>query len=478
MKKCYLLSALLLFNFISVLSAQIYDMNDISQIKSVMDVSSYEVTYYEDYDSYEEVTYLNIENHWYGFDLLEEAIVENKPEAVEIILRNLDSNYDFLGKRNRSNIKDYRVIDLAKNYGSKTVRYMVYDAAIEQLFGSYSIYDYVNELLDDNESFLEYTFSKKNEFINEHCFDNDLLYTTIEKANIPCLEFLADNVFDFSKIKIFEEIYIHYTFEKTVTFEAKKQVFDILLENGANIDILPNLSKSDLEYFFKDFKDMDYLILMLENGMPVDLVKDTCLLTVLDYYSDLIADEKGAYIVSMLIQKGANVHYIDKDSGKSVLYNACDKNHKDAVIIRMILEAGATTKLTFKQKFNGCYPANQIFWAGNYEGLKALKEYGLKLNNKKYLLRASDSPRDSVECLELVLSDYKNIKKAVNKKVYGKNLFWHAAWRGNVAIMKYLTEHGAKVNSCNLKARQELWLILKDLFLIATTVLNINLTEF
>lgn len=409
-----------------------------------MDVSAYKNVYY-DYDS--SYTRITLEaNSVYELDLLGKAIVEKNVKAVEIILANLDDDYDFIQERETSEIGKYRTIVLAKKCGSEKIKNMIYEAASSINEKPYYEYSKFVELYDDYKDFLSYVLKKRQEKYDNNGYGDyidEFIKSILRYGNTKLLQMLFDQGLDASKVNLLEFIAKDKGFVQDVSYESKKATVELLLSNGTDINILPLYEEKYRLDFFNDFNDIDFLILMLEHGMPVDIVKEECLFKMLDYYSDFEADEKGVYAVSLLIKAGANVNYIGKSSGDSVLYKACWKDKKDGKLVRLLLENGATTKLKFRQRINSCIPVKEALWCGNYEAIKALKEYGLKLKGTRIMTHAATSPSDSVECMKFVLAENKNVNK---RDLFGRSAFWWAAWRGNAKIMKFLKEQGANIN--------------------------------
>lgn len=452
MKKSIVLATFLLSVCINSAFSFYPNEEDSKKLESIMDVSAYQKVYY-DYDS--SYTRITLEaNSVYEVDLLGKAIVEKNVKAVEIILANLDDDYDFIQERETSEIGKYRTIGLAKKCGSEKIKNMIYEAASSINEKPYYEYSIFVELYDDYKDFLSYVLKKRQENFDKNGYDDyidEFVKSIVRYGNTKLLQMLFDHGLAPSKVNLLEFIAKDKGFVQDVSYESKKATVELLLSNGTDINILPLYEEKYRLDFFNDFNDVDLLILLLENGMPIDLVKEECLCELLDYYSDFEADEKGLYLVSLLIKAGANVNYIEKSSGKSVLYKACWDDNKDGKLVRLLLENGATTKVKFRQRIKSCIPVHNVLWCGNYEALKALKEYGLKLKGKRIMSLAASSPSDSVECMKLVLEENKNINK---RNFLGESAFWWAAWRGNAKIMRFLKEQGADVNVRNYFKRQ------------------------
>lgn len=452
MKKSIVLATFLLSVCINSAFSFYPNEEDSKKLESIMDVSAYQKVCY-DYDS--SYTRITLEaNSVYELDLLGKAIVEKNVKAVEIILANLDDDYDFIQERETSEIGKYRTIGLAKKCGSEKIKNMIYEAASSINEKPYYEYSIFVELYDDYKDFLSYVLKKRQENFDKNGYDDyidEFVKSIVRYGNTKLLQMLFDQGLDASKVNLLEFIAKDKGFVQDVSYESKKATVELLLSNGTDINILPLYEEKYRLDFFNDFNDIDFLILMLENGMPIDLVKEECLCELLDHYSDFEANEKGVYLVSLLIKAGANVNYIEKSSGESVLYKACWQDKKDGKLVRLLLENGATTKVKFRQRIKSCIPVDEVLWCGNYEALKALKEYGLKLKGKRIMSLAASSPSDSVECMKLVLEENKNINK---RDLSGKSAFWWAAWRGNAKIMRFLKEQGADVNVRNYFKRQ------------------------
>lgn len=452
MKKSIVLATFLLSVCINSAFSFYLKEEDSKKLESIMDVSAYQKVYYDYDSSYTRIT-LDA-NSVYELDLLGKAIVEKNVKAVEIILANLDDDYDFIQERETSEIGKYRTIGLAKKCGSEKIKNMIYEAASSINEKPYYEYSIFVELYDDYKDFLSYVLKKRQENFDKNGYDDyidEFVKSIVRYGNTKLLQMLFDHGLAPSKVNLLEFIAKDKGFVQDVSYESKKATVELLLSNGTDINILPLYEEKYRLDFFNDFNDVDLLILLLENGMPIDLVKEECLCELLDYYSDFEADEKGLYLVSLLIKAGANVNYIEKSSGKSVLYKACWDDNKDGKLVRLLLENGATTKVKFRQRIKSCIPVHNVLWCGNYEALKALKEYGLKLKGKRIMSLAASSPSDSVECMKLVLEENKNINK---RNFLGESAFWWAAWRGNAKIMRFLKEQGADVNVRNYFKRQ------------------------
>ena len=403
-----------------------------------MDVSNFEDPYIE--------SYISFNSDRDELDIFCRAIVDRNPMAIEIILRNLDKSYDFFKEKENDRFLKFSVLGLAKNCGSEEVKNIVYNAASLKIENSYDLYSRLVELYDEYEDFVSFVIRKRNDGFYGSDYDanqDDLVKDSLKNGDVQILKLILDNGLDASKINLLEVIAKKKGFKKEIPYENKKETVELLLGKGADINILPLYESYERFEIFTDFDDIDFLNLMLEHGMPVDIVKEECLFKMLDYYSDFEADEKGVYAVSLLIKAGANVNYIGKSSGDSVLYKACWKDKKDGKLVRLLLENGATTKLKFRQRINSCIPVNEALWCGNYEAIKALKEYGLKLKGTRIMTHAATSPSDSVECMKFVLAENKNVNK---RDLFGRSAFWWAAWRGNAKIMKFLKEQGANIN--------------------------------
>ena len=452
MKKSIVLATFLLSVCINSAFSFYPNEEDSKKLESIMDVSAYQKVYY-DYDS--SYTRITLEaNSVYELDLLGKAIVEKNVKAVEIILANLDDDYDFIQERETSEIGKYRTIGLAKKCGSEKIKNMIYEAASSINEKPYYEYSIFVELYDDYKDFLSYVLKKRQENFDKNGYDDyidEFVKSIVRYGNTKLLQMLFDQGLDASKVNLLEFIAKDKGFVQDVSYESKKATVELLLSNGTDINILPLYEEKYRLDFFNDFNDVDLLILLLEHGMPIDLVKEECLCELLDHYSDFEANEKGVYLVSLLIKAGANVNYIEKSSGKSVLYKACWEDNKDGKLVKLLLENGATTKVKFRQRIKSCIPVHNVLWCGNYEALKALKEYGLKLKGKRIMSLAASSPSDSVECMKLVLEENKNINK---RNFLGESAFWWAAWRGNAKIMRFLKEQGADVNVRNYFKRQ------------------------
>lgn len=455
MKKTILLSTVILLSgLVPVFSDSIFSP-DADRLRKIIDVKDYEGYYYlrgEYDDVVKKIHYIDIYPEPYSHepDLLEKAIFEKNEEAVEIILPYLDSEYDFFEERYDDDIT-YNIISLARESGSERIKTMIYDAALPEIVDEYSFhYRLFKEQFDKNKNFLTYVLSKNTRGfkIGDNYGDNyyDLVICAVKEGNIPILEFLLENGLNPSEVNMFSYLAQNNGFYEETPYEAKKEVIDLLLAHGANIDFLPLCDEYDRYDFFSYMTDIDFQILMLERGMPIDLVKQDCLYYLLDHYSDFKVDEKGSYLVSLLINAGANVNYIDKSTGESVLYKACWKDNNEANIVKLLLENGATTKVTLRQRIKMKYPVEKALWVGNYEALKAMKEHGLKLKGRRTLYAAASSPSDSVECLKLVLEDNKKFDR---RDFFGETAFWQAAWRCNPKIMNYLKELGANINVQN-----------------------------
>lgn len=447
MKKTILISVIFsLLYLVPAFSNAIFSP-DADRLREIIDVMDYENYYYDDMGRMQ--SYIDIQPLYYSSntDLLVKAVSERNEEAVEIILPHLDEDYDFFKEIHNDKNATYNLISLARRSGSPRIRTMIYDAALPAVAGKYNYhYDVFVEQFDKNKDFLTYVLSKNTRSFKVDDNYDYLVTATIEKGNVPLLQFLLENGLNPSEVHLLSYLAQNGGFNEEISYETKKEIIDLLLAYGDSIDILPLCKENNRYDFFDDMKDVEFQILMLEKGMPIDLVKQDCLCSLLDHYSDFVADDNGCYLVSLLIKAGANVNYIEKSTGKSVLYKACWVDNEEANIVKLLLENGATTKVTFKQRITDKYPVVKALWTGNYEAIKAMKEHGLKLKGKRTLYAAASSPTDSVECLKLVLEDNKRFDK---RDFFGVTAFWWAAWRCNPKIMNYLKELGANINVKN-----------------------------
>ena len=224
---------------------------------------------------------------------------------------------------------------------------------------------------------VDYNYRGKNDELIKIFISHDAELNIKSKSGKPLLEFVIKgenidilNMIVSKGINIDEpfangDIPIAYLLSEWSYNDTKKQMAQLLINSGANINSSPkSLLKSSI-----DLKDVEITQLLINKGAdPNALINksDTPLFYILDKYSITTSD---VCIVKMLIKAGINVNQLNKDgeSGLILLVRNCGGDPNKIEIIDLLLKAGADP--TAKDKYG-----NDIFSMLKYSS-DGLKEY-------------------------------------------------------------------------------------------------------
>ncbi|MBV6881053.1 ankyrin repeat domain-containing protein [Epilithonimonas ginsengisoli] len=223
-----------------------------------------------------------------------------------------------------------------------------------------------------------------------------------------------------------------------------EEMAKFLLENNADatIDSKDSDGTSTLQWAIA-YEWNDVAQKMLEQNVDVNSSsKETGRNVLLDaLYSETISED----LISKIIEKGANINYINPKDGENALMMACRRDFSD--IAKMIFSKGGnvnsvsqsgTTPLSCASGKNSC----------STELMQFLIEKGAKINpNNKYgrtpLIEAVSS--NCIEKVKFLVEKGANVNQK-SDGAGGVSPLSEAVWETNFEITKYLVENGADVN--------------------------------
>lgn len=268
-----------------------------------------------------------------------------------------------------------------------------------------------------------------------------------------------------------------WTMLMVATFYNKEKIAELLLENKADINLqnkaghtalflaCANRSEEMVKFLLKkganvtiDSKDSDGTSTLqwaiayewndvsqklLEQNIDVNsFSKETGRSVLLDaLYSETISEE----VISKIIDKGANINYINPKDGENALIMACRRDFSN--IAKMIVSKGGNVNSVSQ---NGTTPISSASGTESCstELMDFLIKKGAKVNPTGKYGRTPLIEAVSSNCLEKVKNLVEN-KAIINQKSEGfggVSPLTEALWEINFEITKYLVENGADVN--------------------------------
>jgi len=403
------------------------------------------------------------------------AIYKNDVKAVRSVIIPLKDERDKSNSNNNSNSnesyptdednKNYLFLNKPKTDTTFKFKYKFTALIFSYLLKHEAIFNILSEKFDINE---------------KDGYGNTILYYAILKEDIQMVNKLVDLGVDINYVIDDKNSDYHYALEISI-YTGNKDIFYCLLNhdnislnlmNNAKESLLMTIVKSSSTYFTVD----DKMIMMkdtLRRGSRVNLHRSDC-------YSPLIyaIQENSLPLVQLLIEKGAQVNFINKLDEKSPLEFAIEK--KSLGIVKLLIENGANINMSigrgkssllwlalkqgdrdivnylisqhidldFKDDINysdliEIYETNKIFNEFNQ-----LLQYNIRHISSFLIQQIINNNR--LDLLKVLLDHHLNIEQKDSK---GNTILVNAIKAGKIPIVNYLIEQGADVYSVNSEGK-------------------------
>lgn len=271
--------------------------------------------------------------------------------------------------------------------------------------------------------------------INEYSEDDDnsLLHSAVNCTNESAILFFIKNGIDINRMNRSGATPLILLAEKEKWFNY--DIAEILLENGANINLKNNDGNSALHYLVRD--KIENVELLLKYDADVNIVNndnETPILTAVLYGGK-------QEVIELLIRYKADIN-IANNSGKTPLFYAIEKNNLDIAKILILAGADATIK---DLEGNSAYKLALI---NNYKNIYSLIEKNIIQNKtddnniEELFMRACKNGNFGV--VEMLIS--KNNLDITYVDDDGRTPLHYVARIGKVSIGEFLIKQGININ--------------------------------
>lgn len=158
-------------------------------------------------------------------------------------------------------------------------------------------------------------------------------------------------------------------------------IVELLLENGAEMDIRDTQTESTVLHWAAAGGDVKVIKLLLEKGAQIDVQNNKgctalhwAVRTMFEYMG--VGVEKYEKVVEMLINAGANVN-VPENNGNTPLHNAMKNENDMNAIVKILLNHGANVDM---QNRKGNTPLHCAIQEGKVNDVKILLKHGANVN--------------------------------------------------------------------------------------------------